>query len=244
MTDRHIVALGGGGFSDARDATPLDRYVLSLSERPRPRVCFVPTASGDAAAYIERFYSAFTPLECEPSHLSLFQSPHPSLPEDLASKDVVYVGGGSTANMLAVWRLHGVDRALRTAWESGVVLCGISAGSLCWFEGGITDSFGELRAFTNGLGLLRGSNCPHYDVEPGRRPAFHRAIAAGELGGGSAADDGVALHFVGSELVEAVAERETAAAYRVEGGGRVEEARIEPRLLEGHPAPASMGDGR
>jgi dipeptidase E len=242
MTDRHIVALGGGGFSDARDATPLDRFVLSLSERPRPRVCFVPTASGDAASYIERFYAAFTPLECEPSHLSLFQPPHPSLPDDLASKDVVYVGGGSTANMLAVWRLHGVDGALRTVWERGVVLCGISAGSLCWFEGGITDSFGELRAITNGLGLLRGSNCPHYDVEPGRRPAFHRAIAAGELDGGYAADDGVALHFSGSEFVEALTERENAAAYRVEATRPLEEERIEPRLLEIHHAAATGGD--
>lgn len=242
MADRHIVAFGGGGFSDAREVTPLDRYALSLAGSRRPRVCFVPTASGDATPYIERFYAAFTRLECEPSHLSLFQPPYPSLPADLASKDVVYVGGGSTANMLAVWRLHGVDDALRTAWEDGVVLCGISAGSMCWFEGGITDSFGDLRPFTNGLGLLGGSNCPHYDAEPDRRPAFHRAIAVGELSAGYAADDGVALHFVASEFVEAVAERENVAAYRVEAHGPTEEVRIEARLLQVDGRATGRGD--
>jgi dipeptidase E len=232
MSERHIVAFGGGGFSDGRGVTPLDRYALSLTRRPRPRVCFVPTASGDAAPYIERFYAAFTRIECEPSHLSLFQPPYPSLPGDLASKDLIYVGGGSTANMLAVWRLHGFDRALRSAWEGGAVLCGISAGSMCWFEGGITDSFGELRTFTDGLGLLPGSNCPHYDAEAERRSVFHRAIVEGDLAAGYGADDGIGLHFVETKFVGAVAERETVAAYRVEArDGSIGETRIEPRLL-------------
>jgi dipeptidase E len=244
VSDRHIVAFGGGGFSDGRGVTPLDRYALSLIGRPRPRVCFVPTASGDAAAYIERFYAAFTRVECEPSHLSLFQPPYSSLPGDLASKDLIYVGGGSTANMLAVWRLHGFDRALRSAWEGGVVLCGISAGSMCWFEGGITDSFGELRTFTDGLGLLPGTNCPHYDAEE-RRPAFHRAIADGGLAGGYGADDGIGLHFVETEFVEAVAERDAVAAYRVEArDGSIAETRIEPRLLEADDARPVTGDDR
>jgi len=242
VADRHIVALGGGGFSDRREVTPLDRFALSLTGSPRPRVCFVPTASGDATPYIERFYAAFTRIESAPSHLSLFQPPYPALPDDVVDNDLVYVGGGSTANMLAVWRLHGVDVALRTAWETGVVLCGISAGSLCWFEGGVTDSFGALRNFTDGLGLLPGSNCPHYDVEPERRPAFQRAIAAGELAPGYAADDGVALHFVGTELVEAVAERENVAAYRVDVRDRsIDEARIVPRSLEGRRRPTGRG---
>ena len=207
-------------------------------------MCFVPTASGDAAPYIERFYAAFTRVECEPWHLSLFQPPHPALPDDLVGTDLVYVGGGSTANMLAVWRLHGVDVALRTAWEDGVVLCGISAGSLCWFEGGVTDSFGGLRSFTNGLKLLAGSNCPHYDVEPERRSAFHRAIARGELSPGYAADIGVALHFVATDFVEAVSERQNVAAYRVEArDGSVDEVRIVPKLLEIDEVRPARGDG-
>jgi peptidase E len=159
MTDRHVVAIGGGGFSEALGViTPIDRFLLSLAASARPRVCFVATASGDGPLYVERFYAAFTQEPCVPSHLKLFGPPYPRIPDRLIEQDVVYVGGGSTANMLAVWRLHGVDEALREAWEAGVVLCGISAGSLCWFEGGVTDSFGPLRAMPDGLGFIPGSN--------------------------------------------------------------------------------------
>jgi dipeptidase E len=233
VVGRHIVALGGGGFSDAPGAvTPLDRYVLSVAGVDDPRVCFVPTASGDAALYVERFYAAFSQVPCRPSHLSLFGPPYPNLPERLLRQDVVYVGGGSTANMLAVWRLHGVDDALREAWARGVVLCGISAGSLCWFEGGVTDSFGPLRPMADGLGLLPGTNCPHYDSEPERRPTYQRAVADGTLGPGIGTDDGVGLHFEGTELVRVVSERPGAAAYRVERHeGAVRETRIEPDAL-------------
>jgi dipeptidase E len=233
MVERHVVALGGGGFSDwAGAVTPLDRFILSLARREDPRVCFVPTASGDAALYVERFYAAFSQLPCRPSHLSLFGPPYPSLPGKLVEQDVVYVGGGSTANMLVVWRLHGVDTALREASSKGVVLAGISAGSLCWFEGGVTDSFGALRPLPDGLGMLPGTNCPHYDSEPARRPTYQRAVGDGALAAGLAADDGVGLHFEGTELVEVVTERPGAAAYRVErDGDGVRETRIEPRVL-------------
>ncbi|MGE5461073.1 MAG: Type 1 glutamine amidotransferase-like domain-containing protein, partial [Solirubrobacterales bacterium] len=150
MADRHIVAMGGGGFSD--DDPLLDDYVLSLTGKERPRVVFIPTASGDAASYVERFYAAFTRRSCEPSHLSLFQLPYPAIGEIVRSHDVVYVGGGSTANMLAIWRLHGLDETLRQAWERGVVLAGISAGALCWFETGVTDSLSpELVPWRDGL---------------------------------------------------------------------------------------------
>jgi dipeptidase E len=234
VADRRIVALGGGGFSDAPGiVTPLDRYILSLPGVADPRVCFVPTASGDASLYVERFYAAFSQIRCRPSHLSLFGPPYADLPETLLRQDVVYVGGGSTANMLAVWRLHGVDEALREAWTRGVLLCGISAGSLCWFEGGVTDSFGALRPMPDGLGLLPGSNCPHYDSEPERRPTYQRAVADGTLAAGIAADDGVGLHFDGTELVHVVAERAGAAAYRVQSvGDGVRETRIEPDRLD------------
>lgn len=233
MAERHVVALGGGGFSDwAGAVTPLDRFILSLAPREEPRVCFVPTASGDAALYVERFYAAFSQIPCRPSHLSLFGPPYPRLPEKLLEQDVIYVGGGSTANMLAIWRLHGIDPILRRAWERGVVLCGISAGSLCWFEGGVTDSFGPLRALPDGLRLLPGSNCPHYDSERDRRPTYQRAIAEGLIPAGIAADDGVALHFTGIDLVDVVSERPGAAAYRVErDGDGIRETRIEPAAL-------------
>jgi len=170
----------------------------------RPRICFLPTATGDSADYVVRFYEAFRE-RAEPSHLELFGRPRRDIRDFLLGQDVVYVGGGNTANMLAIWRVHGVDAVLREAWERGIVLAGISAGSICWFEGGVTDSFGDELAPLPCLGFLPGSNCPHYDSEPQRRPTYRRLVDAGELPPGLAAEDGAGLHFVGAELAEAVA---------------------------------------
>ena len=212
--DRHIVALGGGGFSDG--ATPLlDDFVLGLAGSKRPRVCFLGTATGDSPEYAVKFYDAFRE-RAQPAHLELFGRPRRDIRDFLLAHDVVYVGGGNTANMLAIWRVHGVDAVLREAWERGIVLAGISAGSICWFEGGVTDSFGDELAPLECLGFLPGSNCPHYDSELQRRPVYRRLVDGGELPSGLAADDGVALHFVGSELAEAIGERPEAGAFRVE----------------------------
>ena len=225
-----IVAMGGGGFSTGEDSE-LDDYILSLTGRERPRVCFVPTASGDSDTYIVRFYEAFGAERAQPTHLPLFERRHEDIRAVLLAQDVVYVGGGNTANMLAVWRIHGVDVALREAWEAGVVLCGLSAGSLCWFEGGITDSFGPLRDLRDGLGLLPGSHCPHYSSEAGRRSTYLRLVASG-LPGGLAADDGVGLRFAGRELAEVVSARPDARAYRVAPNrSGADERPLEPRLL-------------
>jgi dipeptidase E len=212
--ERHVVALGGGGFTTGDDPG-LDDFVLRLTGRVRPRVCFLATAQGDAPSYVVDFYDAFRE-RAEPSHLELFGRPRRDLRDFLLAQDAIYVGGGNTANMLAVWRVHGVDEVLREAWERGVVLAGMSAGSICWFEAGVTDSFGDELAPMRCLGFLPGSNCPHYDSEAGRRPTYLRLVGSGELPAGLAADDGIGLHFAGAELAEAVSARPAAQAYRVE----------------------------
>jgi dipeptidase E len=233
-----IVAMGGGGFSMEPDNPLLDNFVLSLARNTPPRVCFVPTASGDSVTYLVNFYRAFSGRALT-SDLTLFgnsslrRRPAESadIAEHLAEQDVIYVGGGNTASALALWRTHGVDKALAAAWRRGAVLCGVSAGMICWFEASCTDSFGGVAALRDGLGLLPGSACPHYDGEAERRPTYQRLIREG-LPGGYAADDGAALHFVGTELVGAVCSRPNAAAYRVElRDGTLVEQRLATRYL-------------
>ena len=226
--------MGGGGFSeDADHGRLMDDFVLGLTGRDTPRVCFVPTASGDAEGYIERFHAAFGGGRAAPSHLSLFRREVDDLAGFLLEQDVIYVGGGNTANLLAIWRLHGVDAILAEAWRRGVVLCGLSAGGLCWFEGGTTDSFGGIAPLHDGLGLLPGSFCPHYDSEPLRRPQYHRFVADG-LPAGYAADDAAALRFEGRELAEAVVSSADARAFRVQlDGARVVEQALPCRSLAG-----------
>jgi len=218
--------MGGGGFMADR-RSPLDDFMLSLSKAARPRVCFVPTPSGDSDRVIAAFFEAFTRRYCEPSCLRLFGVPDRPA-EWLADQDVIYVSGGNTANALAIWRLHGVDVALRAAWERGAVLGGVSAGANCWFECCVTDSFGiALDPLHDGLGLLAGSFCPHYDGEVQRRPVY-RSLVDGGFPPGYAADDGAALHFDGAELREVVATHAGATGYRVEPGG---ETALAARLL-------------
>lgn len=221
--------MGGGSFS-VDPESPVDAYVLDLCGKPRPKICFLPTASGDAAMYITKFYEAFGE-RAEASHVGLFGRPRTDMAAVLTSRDIVYVGGGNTANMLAVWRVHGVDRMLREAWERGVILTGVSAGMICWFEAGVTDSFGPLAALPDGLGLLPGSACPHYDGEKDRRPTYHRLVRAG-FPSGYAADDGAALHFVDGTLEACVTSRPTAGVYRVSADGEtITETALPVRLL-------------
>jgi dipeptidase E len=228
MTAQVIVALGGGGFSTEPENPLLDDFVLSLSHSPRPRICFVATGSGDSQDYIERFYRAFARLDCRMSHLELLNRSVQDLRSLVLDQDVIYVGGGSTANLLAIWRLHGLDEVLAEASSEGVLLAGISAGMNCWFEESLTDSFhvGQLDPLKDGLGFIDGSACPHYDGEPLRRSTFRRLIAAGELADGWAADDGVALVFEDGQLREAVSSRPDAAVTRVtrQNDGTGEEA--------------------
>lgn len=217
MAERHIVAMGGGGFSMEPRNPKLDDFVLSLARRRRrPRVCFVGTASGDSDYYIRRFHEAFPPSRAAATHLTFFDRTVSDLKSFAMDQDVVYVGGGSTANMLAVWRLHGLDKVLRAAWNAGVVMAGISAGAICWFEDGLTDSFGmPFRGLNDGLGFVRGACSPHYDGERERRPALMRLIKRG-FPPTLALDDGAAAHFVGRRLEEIVSSRRKARAMRVE----------------------------
>ena len=229
MDQRTIVAMGGGGFLDGD--LLLDEYILGLTGTSRPRVCFLPTASGDARESILEFYRAFSG-QSEPSDLTLFEREVQDLREFLLSQDVIYVGRGNAANMLGVWRVHGVDDILREAWERGIVLCGTSAGASCWFEACVTDSFGPVLApLHDGLGLLPGSFCPHYDGEAQRRPTYERLVAAG-FPAGYALDDSVAIRFIGTELEECVTTKQYACAYWVELIGRdVVHTDLEPCLL-------------
>jgi dipeptidase E len=217
----HIVAVGGGGFLAGSPASPLDDLLFSFAPRPRPRVVFLPTAVGDAEWAIESFQQALAGRNCKPEHVGLFGIPdHPA--ERVATADVVVVSGGNTANLLALWRLHGVDEALRHAWEGGAALGGVSAGANCWFEACVTDSFSaELDGLEDGLGFLSGSYCPHFDGEERRRPVYTRLVAGG-FPAGIACDDGAAAVYEGTELVEVVADRPGPRGYRVSA------ARAEP----------------
>ncbi|MBV8215972.1 MAG: peptidase E [Verrucomicrobia bacterium] len=212
-----IVALGGGGFSMEPDNLTLDRYILS-SWRDldrEPRVCFIPTASGDSADYIGRFYSAFEKLPCRPTHLALTNPQAADPGSAVLENDLFYVGGGNTREMLGVWRECGLDQGLKEAWQAGKILCGISAGAICWFEQAISDSVveGELHPLKC-LGFLPGTASPHYD-EPGRRETFHRCLVSGEVSAGYGIDNSAALHFEGERLINVVMSRPGACAYLV-----------------------------
>lgn len=213
----HIVTMGGGGFSMSPGGAPtnMDRYLVELTARRSPMVCFVPTASADDPTYIRKFLTAYGSLGVRTMVLTLWQDAAASLAR-LPEADLVVVGGGSTANLLALWRVHGVDQVL-TQMMTGdrhLVLGGHSAGGACWYQGCVTDSFGDVRAWPYGLGVLPGSFCPHWNGEAERQPVFTRAIANGNLPGGYAADDGAALHWVDGKLRGAVTEVEGARVAR------------------------------
>lgn len=219
-----IIALGGGGFSMEPDNLALDHYILTHARSKRPKVCFLGTATGDSSRYIAMFYTAFTHLDCQPTHLPLFART-PDLKSLIGDQDVIYVGGGNTKSMLAVWREWGLPEMLLEACQQGTVLAGISAGAICWFEQGLTDSFAGRYAHLECLGFIKGSCCPHYDGEAERRPAYHDLLLKGEALPGYAIDDGAALHFVGDALLHAVSSRPQAKAYKVwaQAGAVIEE---------------------
>lgn len=232
LSSRQIVAMGGGGLSIEPDKLLLEQYILNLANKEKPKICFIPTASGDSQSYIDRFDTAFAQLPCTPSHLLLFRLQSADLRSLVLEQDIIYVGGGNTKNLLALWKEWGLDSIIRKAWERGVILAGWSAGSICWFEEGVTDSIPGSLTVLPCLGFLKGSNCPHYDGEPERKPSYHRLLSEGLIREGYAADDGVALHFVGTRLEKIVSSRPHAKAYQLEKKGEaVKESLLEPTYL-------------
>ena len=239
---RLLLALGGGGFTMEPNNPLLDDYVLSLASAREPRILFLPTASGDTTAQINAFQARFADRLCIPEHLSLFRLAEVKRPlaEIVLEQDIVYVGGGSMRNLLAIWRAHGLDKLLEQAWRAGVVLAGLSAGAMCWFEGGVTRSSGPPAPMA-GLGLLEGSLTVHADGEPERLPVWLSSVRDGTLPGGWAVDDGVGLLFAGQRLERVVSSRPGAGAQRVDQvAGELVRHRLTPELL-GEDASGALG---
>lgn len=235
MPEKTIVAIGGGGFGREPYDPRLDDYLLSLVAAERPRIALLPQATAENKDYIVRFFQAYG-HRAEASWISLFDRTVLDLRSALLAQDLIFVGGGNTANMLAIWRVHGVDAILREAWEAGIVLCGVSAGAICWFESSVTDSFGkQLEPLHDGLGFLPGSFCPHYDGELRRRPVYRNLVAEGRLPDGFAADDGVAVTFRDTIFSSAVSISSQASAWRVErssGPDGLSETPVSASLLD------------
>ncbi|MBC7396121.1 MAG: peptidase E [Bdellovibrionales bacterium] len=233
MRDRHVFAIGDNGFRSDPDTLALYRYILKTTGKEKAKVCLIPTASGDAQDYMDVFDRVFKKLGCEVTHLSLFRGENPDFEKLLMSQDLIYVSGGNTRNMLVLWKEWGIDVILRKAYEHGIVLAGGSAGSLCWFEGGVTDSVPGRFSSMQCLGYLNFSNCPHYN-ELTRRPYYLGAVGSGELTAGYATENGVALHFVNETLRDAISPYNDRKAYFVKSinikAGAVESA-LEVRFL-------------
>jgi len=229
---KQVLAMGGGGFTMKPENLKLDRYLLSMTNKNNPKVCFIPTASGDDESYTRRFYSAYKKLECETSHLSLFSPPEGDLRDFVMEKDIFYVGGGNTRNLLVLWKEWGLDKYLYEAWCNGAIMAGLSAGSICWFKQGLTDSKTGKLLPLECLGFVGGSNCPHFDTEKGRRPSYHDAILDGSMIDGIACDDGVAAHYIDGKLERCVSSIASAKAYSIKNiNGKINELIIEPKYL-------------
>jgi dipeptidase E len=231
---RRILALGGHDFDRRVGNDAICDLIVELADSPRPRICLLPTASGDPEDQIARFKRAFAERDCVPEVISLFRlGENPvDLREELLGQDVIYVGGGSMVNLIAIWRAHGLDEILRECWREGILIAGQSAGAMCWFEGGITSSQGE-PAVADGLGLLPGSACVHYLTEPVRRRRFLRAISAGELEPGLGLEDQTGALFEDGELSETITARDGAAVWEVTAeDGTARETELRSRVLE------------
>jgi dipeptidase E len=243
VAERMIFAMGGGGFTMEPSNPLLDDFVLSLARATEPRILFLPTASGDTSGQINAFKARFAARTCVAEHLSLFRlrETDRTLREIVLEQDVVYVGGGSMRNLLAIWQAHRLEDLLVQAWTAGTVLAGLSAGAMCWFQAGVTRSSGPPEPMS-GLGLLEGSLTVHADGEPERLPVWLSHVRDGTMPGGWALDDGVGMLFRGRQLERVVSSRPGASAQRVDAiAGELVRNRIEPELLLDGPSDALGG---
>ena len=199
----HIIAIGGGGFGRNPNHRKIEKYILELTGKEKPNVVFFPTASAENQAYIIQFYKCFTKMSCEPSHVTFFQRT-PRLDSIINKADVIYVGGGNTKSMLAVWQEWKLDKLLLKAYNNGKILCGVSAGAICWFEQGITDSWASNLNVMDCLGFLPEMACPHYQEEKDRRPDVHKMLKQGKCGPGWAIDGGAAIHFKNGKYYKSI----------------------------------------
>lgn len=224
---RHILALGGA-------ATPpsVVKFLLKLTGKKAPKVLIINTATGDSPEGLVKSYARFASLPCSVTHLTLFERTPVDLEALILRQDLIFVGGGNTKSMLAVWREYGIDKILAEAWKRGIVLSGSSAGGICWFEGCCTDSFAESYTALPAMGFLKGSCCPHYDGEAGRQETYRRLVSEGQLDDGLAVDEGVGLHFVGNSLKEVVTAKKGSGAYSVSlKKGKIVEKALPTRLV-------------
>lgn len=214
MKQHHIVSIGGMAFARRAQEPFFENYILGLTKKKKPKIAFLATASGDHEGYVARFYATFSRLDCKPIDVPLFNRT-PDLEKTLLSQDAIFVGGGNTKSMLAVWREWGIDRILRRAYQKGIVLAGTSAGAICWFEQGSTDSWEDDLHALDCLGFIKGSCCPHYSGEKDRRPSYQKMVKTRRIAPGVAIDDGAAVHFVNGKLRAVISAKEGASAYSV-----------------------------
>ena len=229
-----IIALGGGGFSEPGDSLALDEYILKQTGKSKPKILFLPTAGGDHEDYIAKFYRAYKKLNCKPAHLSLSKKliAFKKLEKIILSQDAIFVGGGSPRFLMQIWRKCGLDKIIKKAWKQGIVLSGMSAGAICWYEDGFKNPKDDVWRRICCLGFLEGSFCPHYDKRGELRKAFRKMISSGELDSGYGVQDGVALHYIGTELKHVVSSAAGAKAFYVRKSGfRVTEKEIKPVYL-------------
>lgn len=225
MKPRQIIAIGGRAFAKAGEEPVFEKYILRQTKAKNPRITFIGTATGDSSRYVARFYQTFSRLRCQPSDIPLFERT-PDLRKTILSQDAIFVGGGNTKSMLAVWREWGIDKILREAWEKGIVMSGVSAGAICWFEEGVTDSWEGKLMPLKCLGFLKGSCCPHYDGEKDRKPMYHKLLKTKMIGEGIAINDHAAAHFVNRKLKTVITEKRPG-AWKVEmSRGRIEEQQL------------------
>jgi dipeptidase E len=234
--NRQIIAIGGGGFSSYGKYSPknlfIEEYILKQTGKTHPAICFIPTASGEAPKYIIDFYRTFSNFDCRTSHFSLFDLPTADIESFFLEKDAIYVGGGNTKSMIALWKEWHLDQHLEKAYENGVILSGISAGANCWFDECITDSIPGTLTPLKCLGFLRGSCCPHYDSEEKRKPSYHSLIQSNQISEGIAIDDHAAVHYINEALVKVVRTNETSGAYLLaKGTNQPQEKRLDALAL-------------